>query len=301
MNIVVKSSVNKKKGFTLIELLVVIAIIALLLSIIVPSLGKAKEAAKMMVCASNQHQIINGVSAYAADNNLRMPPRVAYTGRPSVLNRWEDENSADAGNRPSSVYRTLGSYLPVAKIFNCPVSTYDRLTIRMGGQEREYQYWYEHPQDSLNPDAVTAGNLNCSFQLLWNYEFNPDPAVSDKVFVGPGKDSDVKLLTSDAFFFSNQLLGGYEPALNNKWISTHNFRANNAKISGDQNFPYKYYAVPNANSSHIDLINTESALNNVKLNAGYTDGRVVRFNSGDTVKVARLANWANYWITTKWY
>ena len=290
-----------QKAFTLIELLVVIAIIALLLSIIMPSLGKAKEAAKMVICASNQRQIINGVSSYASDHNSQMPPRVAHTGRPSVLNRWQDESRPETGNKPSSVYRNLGSYLPVAKIFNCPVSTYSKLNIRMGSLEREYQYFYEHPQDSLNPDAVTNGNLNCSFQLLWNYEFNPDPAVSDKVFVGPGKDSDVKLLTCDAFFFSNQLLAGYQPALNNNWISTHNFRVNNARISGDQNFPYKYYAVPNPSSADINLINTDSALRDVKLNAGYTDGRVVKFNSGETVKVARFANWANYWITTQWY
>ena len=292
---------KKNNAFTLIELLVVIAIIALLMAVIVPSLRKAKDAAKTVICANNQHQIINGVSAYASDNNSQMPPPVAYTGRPSVLNRWQDQGSEAAGHRPSSVYRTLGSYLPVAKIFNCPVSTYNTLNIKMGSLEKDYQFFYENPQDSLNPDAVTEGNLNCSFQLLWNYKFNPDPSVSDKVFVGPGKDSDVKLLTSDAFFFSNQLLGGYEPALNNKWISTHNFRVNNARISGDQNFPYKYYAVPNANSSHIDLIATDSALSDVKLNAGYTDGRVVKYNSGDTVKVARVAGWANYWLTTKWY
>ena len=56
-----------KKGFTLIELLVVIAIIALLLSIVLPSLKMAKEYAKRVVCQSNLMQWGLFFSAYAED------------------------------------------------------------------------------------------------------------------------------------------------------------------------------------------------------------------------------------------
>jgi prepilin-type N-terminal cleavage/methylation domain-containing protein/prepilin-type processing-associated H-X9-DG protein len=56
-------------GFTLIELLVVISIIALLLSIIVPSLGNAKEAARSVLCKSNLKQISTGANLWSYDND----------------------------------------------------------------------------------------------------------------------------------------------------------------------------------------------------------------------------------------
>jgi prepilin-type N-terminal cleavage/methylation domain-containing protein len=63
----------KKKGFTLIELLVVVAIIALLISILLPSLSRARELAKRAVCASNQRGIGQGMHIYANDNSEWFP------------------------------------------------------------------------------------------------------------------------------------------------------------------------------------------------------------------------------------
>lgn len=58
-----------KKGFTLIELLVVIAIIALLLSIVLPSLRLAKEAGRRVVCTSNLRQLCSAWILYAEEND----------------------------------------------------------------------------------------------------------------------------------------------------------------------------------------------------------------------------------------
>ena len=62
-----------KRGFTLIELLVVIAIIALLLSILMPSLQKVKEHAKAVVCASHLRQWGIILSLFVAENEDRFP------------------------------------------------------------------------------------------------------------------------------------------------------------------------------------------------------------------------------------
>ena len=60
---------NRQKGFTLIELLVVIAIIAILMGILLPSLHKVRQQAKMISCGSNMRQLVFGLVTYAEDND----------------------------------------------------------------------------------------------------------------------------------------------------------------------------------------------------------------------------------------
>ena len=62
-----------RKGFTLVELLVVISIIALLVSILLPALNKARNQAKLVMCAANLKQIGHLVSVYQADHEGAVP------------------------------------------------------------------------------------------------------------------------------------------------------------------------------------------------------------------------------------
>lgn len=73
---------RKKRAFTLIELLVVIAIIALLLAVLTPSLKKAKDSAKKLVCLSNERQLGLSLQAYLLEHKDRLPPSSCHLNNP---------------------------------------------------------------------------------------------------------------------------------------------------------------------------------------------------------------------------
>ena len=111
-------------GFTLIELLVVVSIIALLVSILLPSLNQAKELAKRTICASNLRNLGLGFAMYANDYKGRTPPtddeffcydayRVDGVKKTPGINRWAQHG----------LLYSLG-YVENPRVFYCPSDTW---------------------------------------------------------------------------------------------------------------------------------------------------------------------------------
>lgn len=93
-----------KNGFTLVELLVVAGLISFLLALIVPALGRAKDQSKLVICRSNQKNLLLGCLMYANENESRLPV------------------DKQLHNTHAGLIRDLfdGNYIRESRIYYCP-------------------------------------------------------------------------------------------------------------------------------------------------------------------------------------
>jgi prepilin-type processing-associated H-X9-DG protein len=150
------------RAFTLIELLIVIATIALLIGLLLPALGKARETSRSVVCLSNQRQLGTAMFQYAGD--YKVIPGAYWQGARNL--DWCGKNNVKYTSAPQNYRHPLETsvlreyFASIDKIMECPTgkrlanTIFDyTMLIRMAGARTDLIWQASYP---VQPQLTTS-------------------------------------------------------------------------------------------------------------------------------------------------
>jgi prepilin-type N-terminal cleavage/methylation domain-containing protein/prepilin-type processing-associated H-X9-DG protein len=176
----------KAGAFTLVELLVVIAIIALLMGMLIPSMGAARDQSKSLICLTNLKQLITAAHAYAADNEDFYPMAVVSTrvGNKIVSACWDFTTTTVSGQKTVEPGR-LWQGSTTIKVQQCPA--------------------YMGPAN-WDVDPFSGYNYNASF--IGGRSSHNEGSSSPGVLIRSARITDVKSSSTTAVFGDGEQEGG---------------------------------------------------------------------------------------------
>jgi prepilin-type N-terminal cleavage/methylation domain-containing protein len=166
---------HRRRAFTLVELLVVVGIIAILVAILLPSLMRARESARRVVCGTQLRQFAIALRMYAQDNRGWLPVACAYNG---VYNDSQEYTFTASPVTATSITYTgnlvdlFPKYLTDKRIFLCPSFMKDAL------DTNTYSFWFGW--------AERGGPLNPANYKRSNYLYTPWRNIASSLIFNTG-------------------------------------------------------------------------------------------------------------------